>query len=324
MKSTYQNIIQSFIRFSLIVAFILIGWQSSIAQDKFPVYGPVPPQTTTLKGDLIYVQFEGNATGGIVDYWVYLPRGYKESEAKYPVLYHLHGRIATLAHTRLLTKDTVYPMQVPLVYAPHNAEVLNDHEKAVASGIIEPMIIVFPNGYGDTLWVDSATTEKPAETAVIRDLVPHVDKTYRTKADRKHRAVQGFSMGGFGAVLYVGKYPEIFSIAISYDGALHSWHTISGMRQQIADEIFGGSETYFDAHSPWHHLQVSADKVRGRTGIRSVVGRIHEFNEDFQAFLDAHNIPADYVDTPCDHDIGCLLRVEGENSWKFIADYMKD
>ena len=47
---------------------------------------------------------------------------------------------------------------------------------------------------------------------IIKDLVPHIDATYRTIASREGRGVNGFSMGGFGAAHLGFKYPDVFGV----------------------------------------------------------------------------------------------------------------
>jgi endo-1,4-beta-xylanase len=65
-------------------------------------------------------------------------------------------------------------------------------ENAAAQNLIGPVIIVFPDGYSDSFWADSIGGDKPAETDVVRQLVPHVDATFRTIADVRSRVMQGF------------------------------------------------------------------------------------------------------------------------------------
>jgi S-formylglutathione hydrolase FrmB len=48
------------------------------------------------------------------------------------------------------------------------------------------------------------------ETTIIQELIPHIDKTYRTIAARHGRAIEGFSMGGRGATRLAIKYPQLF------------------------------------------------------------------------------------------------------------------
>ncbi len=58
------------------------------------------------------------------------------------------------------------------------------------------------------------------EDYIARDLVRHVDSTYRTLGDRRHRGIAGLSMGGFGAVTIALEHPDVFSAAASHSGVL--------------------------------------------------------------------------------------------------------
>jgi enterochelin esterase family protein len=58
------------------------------------------------------------------------------------------------------------------------------------------------------------------ETAIIDDLVKHVDGQYRTIAQRRGRMIAGLSMGGYGALHLAFKHPELFGAAASLSGAL--------------------------------------------------------------------------------------------------------
>ena len=51
------------------------------------------------------------------------------------------------------------------------------------------------------------------ETIILKELVPHIDETYRTLASRQGRLIEGFSMGGYGAARLAFKHHEIFGAA---------------------------------------------------------------------------------------------------------------
>ena len=53
-------------------------------------------------------------------------------------------------------------------------------------------------------------------------------------------------MGGFGAFKLIGKYPHLFSKAMSLDGALHSWESFSLLRPSISSKMFNNNQTYYD------------------------------------------------------------------------------
>lgn len=129
---------------------------------------------------------------------VYLPPGYDAGTQRYPVIYFLHGwggdensdAAAFSSVVAKLTKDLGLP----------------------------PAIVVFPNG-GRSWYRDFSVERGLIETHLVHELVPHIDRTYRTLADRDHRVLVGFSMGGGGAVRLAVKYPELFSAAGSWGGA---------------------------------------------------------------------------------------------------------
>ncbi len=83
-----------------------------------------------------------------------------------------------------------------------------------------PLIVVMPDGGRG--WYTNARTPPPAryESAIIEDLLPWVDATFRTLASRDGRVVSGLSMGGYGAVKLALKHPHLFRAAASHSGAL--------------------------------------------------------------------------------------------------------
>ena len=66
------------------------------------------------------------------------------------------------------------------------------------------MIWVFPDGQTNSFYGDAFDGHKQVHSHIINEVLPHVDAQYRTIAQREFRAMEGFSMGGFGAAPYVG------------------------------------------------------------------------------------------------------------------------
>jgi endo-1,4-beta-xylanase len=89
----------------------------------------------------------------------------------------------------------------------------------VAAGKIAPAICVFPNG-GLSGYRDDVVPGTQVETMIIRELVPLIDATYRTKHDRTARVIGGFSMGGGGALRLALSYPHLFSAAAAWAGPI--------------------------------------------------------------------------------------------------------
>jgi endo-1,4-beta-xylanase len=186
--------------------------------------------------------FMGPVTKKTIRYNIYLPDGYNSDDKRYPVIYHLHGLGGS--------------------ERSGNQVVVRGLEKTIAAGVIGPTIIVFPNGHRDTMWADSKDGAKPAETNVIRELILHIDSTYRTIANRQNRVIQGMSMGGYGAVAYATKFGDVFSVCVNYDGAVHNWKTLTSRRGRISKGIFDNDEEYFNKYSPWYNAKAKADFIR--------------------------------------------------------------
>ncbi len=207
----------------------------------------------TLAGKVLQKSFSGPVTKKTVLYNIYLPEGYDTSTEKYPVIYHLHG----IGGSQGGNQNTTVPASF---------------EQAKQAGLIGPVIVVFPNGYVNSMWADSKNGAKPAESNIVPELIAHVDSAYRTLAERRYRVISGFSMGGFGAAKFIAKFPRLFSICIIYDGALHTWQTLQNNHPDIVSEIFNNDETYFNQHSPWTFAGQNAATLRDSVKIRYVVG----------------------------------------------------
>jgi S-formylglutathione hydrolase FrmB len=136
---------------------------------------------------------------------VLLPDGYGTSTKRYPVLYLLHG---ALADYRSWTDAG-------------NAE-------AITAGA--PLIVVMPDGGQGgwyTNWLNRGAGGPPEwERFHIDELVPWIDDHYRTIAARDGRAMAGLSMGGFGAMSYAGRHPDLFDWAGSFSGAVDVIHNL--------------------------------------------------------------------------------------------------
>lgn len=136
-------------------------------------------------------------------YTVYLPPGYEDEERAYPTVYLLHG------YGGEHTNWTRY------------GDAAMTADSLIAADAIAPMILVMPDGE-NSYWVDSdpVTGFGAVETALIQDLIPEVDRSYRTIPLRRARMIGGLSMGGYGAVHLALKHPELFGAAASLSGAL--------------------------------------------------------------------------------------------------------
>jgi enterochelin esterase-like enzyme len=186
-----------------------------------------------------------------VGYSSYLPPSNATDTARYPVVYWLHGWGGN---------ETPDPALVQALDA------------AIRAGKLPPLIFVFVNGGQCTRYYDSLDGSIMAETTVIKELIPHIDATYRTLATRDGRAIQGSSMGGMGALKFAFKYPELFSSAVGLCPAMLDAEANMKRNPKLIPALFNGDKTLFTKDSPAAVLVTSADNIRGRLAIKIIIG----------------------------------------------------
>jgi enterochelin esterase-like enzyme len=222
-----------------------------------------------------------------VGYNISLPPSYmKESKRRYPVVYYLHGASGS--------ELSAYEL----------GDVVRRLNRA---GKIGDVIYVFPNGGHFSKYRDWDKGNVKAETFIIRELIPYIDKTYRTIATREGRALCGFSMGGDGALRFAFKYPDLFCAAASMSAAI-DWGAPRG-----------GSDTIF-AHSRKH-----VAKIRGKTGLMMVVGandRLARSHKRLTAHLDELKIPYRFQSLPgIGHNLGAIKKKSGDEIVLMLAKH---
>ena len=152
---------------------------------------------------------QGNALGDPAQrpVAVYLPPHYDPEDSKrYPVLYCLHGYTGDAAAL--------------LGGRPWELNVVQRMDRLIARREMEPALLVVVDGFtrlGGSQYVNSIHNGDYA-TYVTRDVVGHVDRTYRTVAAEGGRAVFGKSSGGFGSLHLCMTYPGVFAAFASHSG----------------------------------------------------------------------------------------------------------
>lgn len=138
---------------------------------------------------------------------VYLPAGYSTSNKKYPVLYLLHGSggdedswtecgRAAQIFDNLIAENKAIPM---IVVMPNDLP-----ERHAAPGID-------PSDAKETPSVNIASmTSGIVETFFPKEIIPFIEKKYRVFADKQHRAIAGYSLGGLHTIYISANNPELF------------------------------------------------------------------------------------------------------------------
>jgi enterochelin esterase-like enzyme len=225
--------------------------------------------------------FTSKTVGQEVSYILYTPKVYERKKTdRLPVLYWLQGLNKGQAGIPALVKR---------------------FDAAIESGKAPPMLIVFPNSVKDSFYCDSADGKTPVESVIVKDLIPHIDATYRTIARREGRIIEGFSMGGYGAAHLGFKYPQVFGAVSIIDGSLVDAEAMERGQQALYKRIFSSKER-FAAEDPRTLLQKNKEMIRGKTKIRLAAGKLLPANSSFREQLTLLNIDHTYAETGADHN----------------------
>ncbi len=124
----------------------------------------------------------GKGTFG--SFMIYLPEEYKNATRRYPVIYYLHGGNGNQREGQWL---------------------MSEIDKAIKTQKMPPVIVVsvqaLPIGwYCNANAGAKGVISGPVENVLIKNLVPYIDNHYRTIASSQGRGLEGWSMGGFGAI----------------------------------------------------------------------------------------------------------------------------
>ena len=181
--------------FVFLTLFFLLGVEKSSAQRAGRDVKWVNPEIKEMVG-LSHCVLKSAAMGFDVGYVVWTPEGYSQNTGKrYPVIYFLHGMGGNETSDAAAFSGFV--------------------SKAIQDKLLPPVICVFPNG-----GVSGYRGE--VEKMIIDELIPTIDKEYRTIAKGQSRAVTGFSMGGSGSIYFSVMHPGLFCVAGSMGGGFRA------------------------------------------------------------------------------------------------------
>jgi S-formylglutathione hydrolase FrmB len=254
--------------------------------------------TTTDCGSI-----QSRILGHSVDYCVDLPADYASSSKHYPVLYFLHG---------LFENEQSWIER-------GGKEVLDDLR---AQGQLGDLLVVLPDA-GETFYVNSFDGHDRYEDFFIQELVPAIDRKYRTVSEAAERGISGTSMGGYGALHLAMLHPDVFGSAAAQSAALVPKFPSplpSEGRWRFYARVLAGpfgsplNEGYWEANSPItlaeHPERFAGLKLYFDCGDHDRYG----FEEGAQALdkiLTQKHFPHEF-----------FLRA-GDHGWSYLNHYMK-
>ncbi|MCU1350884.1 MAG: esterase [Acidimicrobiales bacterium] len=169
--------------------------------------------------------------------YVYLSPQYFDpawAKRRFPVLYYIHGSPGVAI-------DTIRGVQIDRAMD----HLLADHR-------VQPFIVVMPDangGYRRDLECQDVLGGPKDQTYLAKDVVQWTDANLRTIPDRWHRALGGYSTGGFCSLNLAFRHQGVFSAAVSNSGGGEPDHG------RYTGELFGGRRDLRLANSPVHYLR---------------------------------------------------------------------
>jgi S-formylglutathione hydrolase FrmB len=234
--------------------------------------------------------------GHAVNYCVILPRGYDtDKTTQYPVLYFLHG---LGGNEQVLLESGG----------------MNEIEDLRAAGRISEFLVVAPAG-GRAFWINSKDGKVRYEDFFIKEFIPFIESHYRIRVGRAERGITGVSMGGYGALRFGLKYPEMFNAVSAHSAALvDKLPKFNGTKDQTEGiaRILGGSfgdpvdAKYWEQESPFTIVRTEA-KPAG-LGIYFDCGTDDDFGfnvgaQRFDELLKSRGIAHEFHLYPGGHDL---------------------
>ena len=223
---------------------------------------------------------------------VVLPASYaRNKQARYPVLYLLHGAFGHFSDWLSKTPDKQLLHRLADQYN---------------------LIIVNPEGETFSFYLDSPVkADSQFETYLTREVIPAIDQHYRTVADKRGRVITGLSMGGLGALYLSARHPDLYCAAGSMSGALdlRTWNrkltpAEAAGRAQLWAPVLGS-----EANNPERFAAnsvLSLLDALGRNGLPFIIDcgvddGLLDINREVHRRLVYQQVPHDYTERPGGH-----------------------
>lgn len=207
-------------------------------------------------------------------YRIFLPEDYAHSQKRYPVIYYFHGNQGS----HQLTVDGL-------------SKLVNDNGVILVAWngrSIPSDIRPYNTGYHSNIKYQAQFKD------YFLEFVTHIDSTYRTLADRSHRALMGHSMGGFMSFFLAGKYPQMIGTAVSMKGSSEFFigypgnHTLYNVRYMF--------KNFYGVRLRFHNSTVD-ELVNLNNEVNNGAVRESGLDYDYEIYPGGHDYtPAEFKD----------------------------
>jgi S-formylglutathione hydrolase FrmB len=268
-------------------------------------FAAAAPDSLAAAGRAECRQVNSKVLGYAVPYCAFLPPGYDaDPSRRFPVLYFLHG-------------------------LGENEQVLLESggwqiiEDAWSQKTLGEFVLVAPAA-GRTFYINSRDGKVRYEDFFIKEFLPAIESNYRIRAERRSRGITGISMGGYGALRFAFKYPQLFAAVSAHSAALIERPPdikITPQQQaaisRLAGTAFGDpfDRAYWDRESPFTIVHNSpkpvALKIYFDCGTEDGFG-FNNGAQDFHDLLQSRGIPNEFHLYP------------GGHTWTYFASHFPD
>ncbi|HSB14449.1 MAG TPA: alpha/beta hydrolase-fold protein [Bryobacteraceae bacterium] len=202
-------------------------------------------------------------------YRIFLPPAYETSGKAYPVIYYFHGHSDRYTLERYDNGTDTVPKITDFV-AKHDVIVV------AVDGFVAKNYTGF---YGGSPWdlLENGGDNDFGE--YFQELVAHIDSTYRTLTDRRHRATSGLSMGGFMSLWTSARYPHLIGSASAFNPGHEFYVGDKGRRTlwRLKDHAAN------HGHTMVRLIRASGDYIsQYHEEMRDVYARAHEVDFEYR------------------------------------------
>jgi S-formylglutathione hydrolase FrmB len=281
MHVNYKHLMKPPVR-ALIFLFVLASF--------VPVYAAERVQCGSVKS--------GYMTGP-VGYCAMLPPSYdSQTTRKFPVLYFLHG----------LGGDQSF------LVSSGGWQIIEDMWEQKKLG---EFVIITPEA-DTSFYVNSKDGRVHYEDFFIRDFIPQMEKKFRLTGTRAGRAIGGVSMGGYGALRFAFKYPQMFVSVAAHMPALLE-QLPNGAANAGFNAFFGSAfgrpvdEAFWKANTPFVYARsrnLNGLKIYADCGSSDDYG-FDAGTRQLDKLLTQRRVPHTIAIYPGQHD------------WQFVAQHLQ-
>lgn len=244
-------------------------------------------------------QLPSKILGKPVPYCVMLPPSYDAQKTqRYPVLYYLHG---------------LGDNEQSLI----NAGGWSIYEDQLAQKKVGEFLIVTPYEFR-SFAINSRDSHMKYEDFFLHEFMPAIEKKYRIKAGRGAHGIMGISMGGYGALHYAFKYPQMFVSVSTHMAALRDTlpKNVEGVPEgKLLSDIFGVpiDQAYFQANNPLALARKASLPALKGMKIYFDCGsddsyRFDVGNSELHTILRSRGVPHEFHIYPGGHDMMYVLQ----------------